>query len=150
MLIFKRTSSDDLDFQKLIILLDQDLKVRNGDEDAFYAQYNKIDKIKNVVLCYFQSKPVGCGAFKEFNLTTVEIKRMFVLPEFRKKGIAGRILEELEVWAVELNFEVCVLETGLMQPEAIGLYHKSGYANIPNYGPYENAINSVCMKKLIR
>jgi GNAT superfamily N-acetyltransferase len=72
---------------------------------------------------------------------------MFVRPEYRGKGIAGSILKELETWAGELGFEKVILETGKAQPEAIGLYTKSGYAIIPNYGQYEQVENSVCMTK---
>ncbi len=73
---------------------------------------------------------------------------MFVRLEQRGRGIAKSILSELEMWASELNFSGCILETGLKQPEAIALYQKSGYETIPNYGQYNGVENSVCMKKL--
>ena len=149
MISLKRKTSDDLDFQNLVALLDQDLKVRDGKDHSFYAQFNAIDKIRNVVVYYLESNPVGCGAFKEFDENTVEIKRMFVLPDFRGQGIAFTILKELELWAAEIKYSICVLETGKKQPEAIGLYQKAGYMTIPNYGQYENVENSVCMKKRI-
>lgn len=72
---------------------------------------------------------------------------MFVLPEFRGQGIAGRVLRELERWAVELGFEKLILETGKAMPEAIRLYSKNGYTPIPNYGQYKNIESSVCMHK---
>lgn len=147
--VFKRTTSDDSDFQSLVILLDQDLKIRDGDEHHFFAQFNKLDSIRNVVVYYSDSIPVGCGAFKKYDAQSVEIKRMFVKKEFRRKGIAEKILKELEQWAKESGFSECVLETGKRQPEAIRLYQKSGYEKIPNYGQYENVENSVCMKKII-
>lgn len=74
---------------------------------------------------------------------------MFVRPELRGRGIAGEILKELEIWANELNFSECILETGIKQPEAIALYRKSGYETIPNYGQYIGVENTVCMKKAI-
>jgi putative acetyltransferase len=74
---------------------------------------------------------------------------MYTLPEFRGKGIAAMVLHELEKWAAELSFEKCVLETGKRQPEAIGLYTKSGYKTIPNYGQYARIENSVCFEKAI-
>ena len=149
MTLIKKTNSNNFDFQVLVNLLDADLKVRDGDEHAFFAQYNKIDSLKNVVVCYVDDTPVGCGAFKEFDKTAVEIKRMFVQPAFRGKGIAKMVLNELEMWAKELNYIACVLETGKRQPEAIRLYTKAGYILIPNYGQYENVETSVCFKKLI-
>ncbi|PVY39896.1 GNAT family N-acetyltransferase [Pontibacter virosus] len=147
MLYLKRTDSDDPDFVALVKLLDADLAIRDGEEHAFYAQYNKIDKIKHVVLAYENGKALGCGAIKEYEPGTVEVKRMYVQPAGRGQGIASQVLAELEAWACELSFEKCILETGLKQPEAIGLYKKNGYQLIPNYGQYAGVENSVCFEK---
>lgn len=145
-----RTDSDDSAFRELVVLLDRDLQIRDGDEHSFYAQFNKIDKIRHVVVAADEKgAAVGCGAIKEYEKGTAEIKRMFVRPERRGRGIAGEILAALEVWASELGFSQCVLETGLKQPEAVGLYQKSGYETIPNYGQYAGVENSVCMRKSI-
>lgn len=144
-----RTNSENSDFQELVALLDQDLQIRDGDEHSFYAQFNKIDKIRHVVVAYAHGEAVGCGAIKEYSAGVAEIKRMFVRPEKRGRGIAGRILAELETWAKELNYSECILETGVKQPEAIRLYQKSGYEKIPSYGQYLNVENSVCLKKSI-
>lgn len=144
-----RTDSDNLDFRELVGLLDRELQIRDGAEHSFYAQFNKIDKIREVVVAYENNHAVGCGAFKEFAPQVAEIKRMYVLENMRGRGIAGEILKELENRAKELNFMECVLETGLKQPEAIALYQKSGYEIIPNYGQYEGIENSVCMRKVI-
>ena len=146
----KRTTSDDSDFQNLVTLLDQYLIIVDGDQHSFYDQYNKIDAIKNVVVYYDGDEPVGCGAFKEFDNKTAEIKRMFVKKDFRGKGIAAAILKELEQWAAELNYTTTILETGKKQLEAIHLYQKAGYIIIPNFGQYANVENSVCMKKSIQ
>ena len=145
----KRTTSADVDFQSLVKLLDADLAMRDGDEHGFYAQYNGIAHLQNVVVYYMEEIPVGCGAFKPYDKTRVEIKRMYVLPDYRGKGIAQIVLKELEKWAAELNYKACLLETGKKQPEAIRLYEKSGYRLMPNYGQYENVENSVCMTKMI-
>ena len=150
MLTLKRTTSDHTDFIELVAHLDAYLRIMDGAEHFFYAQYNKIDKLRQVVLCYSGDTAIGCGAFKEYGEDTVEIKRMFVLPEFRGKGAAAAILKELEIWATELNYSKAVLETGRKQLEAIGLYQKLGYSLIPNYGQYENIENSICMKKTIQ
>ena len=142
-----RTDSDNADFRELVVLLDQDLQIRDGDEHSFYAQFNKIDKIRHVLVAYEDGVAVGCGAIKEYVSGVAEIKRMFVRAERRGRGIAQSILVELESWASELNFTECILETGWKQPEAIRLYQKSGYAIIPNYGQYQGVENSVCMRK---
>lgn len=150
MISFLRTSSNNTDFRDLVTLLDQDLKTRDGEDHNFYAQFNKIENIRHAIVCYIEDQPIGCGAFKEFDPQSVEIKRMFVLPAFRGKGIGVSILKELESWAAELNYPSCVLETGKKQPEAIRLYQKAGYRIIKNYGQYENVANSVCMTKSLR
>ena len=145
-----KTDSENEDFRRLVRELDADLKTRDGEEHTFYSQFNKIDRIKYVVVAYVNNKAVGCGAIKEYSAEAVEVKRMYVQPDKRGQGIASILLKALETWAVELNYVKCVLETGKKQPEAIGLYHKNGYAVIPNYGQYENVENSVCFEKLIR
>ncbi len=145
-----RTVSDDLDFRKLVAMLDEDLAIRDGDEHAFYDQFNKVENIRHVIVCYADNKAVGCGAFKPWDEKKVEIKRMFVLPEHRGQGTGLAILKELEFWAAELSFSECILETGKKQPEAIRLYEKAGYVITENYGQYVNVENSVCMRKVIR
>ncbi|WP_207433676.1 GNAT family N-acetyltransferase [Sabulibacter ruber] len=142
-----RTDSSNKDFVDLVFLLDADLHVRDGDDHSFYAQFNKINHIKHVVVAYHKMVPVGCGAIKAYSPDTMEVKRMFVLPEFRGQGIAGQVLQELERWAAEMEYQNLILETGKAQPEAIRLYTKSGYTVIPNYGQYANIENSVCMTK---
>lgn len=144
-----RTNSDNTDFRELVALLDKDLAVRDGDEHAFYAQFNKVDAIREVVVAYQNEKPIGCGAIKPFSATAAEVKRMFVHPDSRKQGVAAKILTELENWALTLGFATCVLETGKKQPEAIALYQKVGYQITPNYGQYIGVANSVCMSKVI-
>lgn len=150
MLNILRTNSENQDFINLVKLLDEDLAKRDGIDHPFYAQYNKINKIKYVVLAYESEKPLGCGAIKEYEHGIMEVKRMYVLPESRNKGVAARILLELENWARELAYSKCILETGKRQPEAIGLYKKSGYKLIPNYGQYAEVENSVCFEKVIK
>jgi len=144
-----RTTSENTGFRKLVVLLDEVLRSRDGEDHNFYVQHNTLDKINHVVVCYQDNTAIGCGAFKEFDSNTVEIKRMFVHPDYRGKGIASTVLKELEIWASEFNYSNCVLETGKNNPEAISLYIKSGYTIISNYGQYQNVDTSVCLKKLL-
>ena len=149
MINIKRTNSDDIDFINLVALLDQDLAIRDGEDHAFYNQFNKTDKIKHAVVYYENDIPVGCGAFRAKQSDKTEIKRMYVHPDHRKKGIASAVLKELEIWAKEVGYTYTILETGKNQPEAINLYQKQLYTIIPNYPPYEAIDNSVCMKKTL-
>jgi putative acetyltransferase len=142
-----RTDSDHHDFIELVKRLDADLAERDGNDHSFYAQFNKIDKIRHAVVAYEDGQPMGCGAIKEYSPNSMEVKRMYTLPVGRGKGIASKVLKELEIWAAELSYEKCVLETGKRQPEAIALYKKNGYKIIPNYGQYAGIENSVCFEK---
>lgn len=147
MLTTLRTNSEHADFIGLVRKLDEDLAIRDGNEHSFYAQFNKIDLIKNVVIVYENNLPVACGAIKKYDPETMEVKRMFTLSESRGKGIASVVLTELEQWAKELAYSKCILETGKRQPEAIRLYEKNGYSRIPNYGQYAEVENSMCFEK---
>jgi GNAT superfamily N-acetyltransferase len=147
MITIVRTNSDNIHFQELVKALDIDLRIRDGEDHAFFAQFNKIDMIKYVVVAYENDIAVGCGAIKEYASQIMEVKRMYVKEEKRAKGIATMVLQELEKWCTELNFEKCILETGLAQPEAIRLYTKNNYQRIPNYGQYEHVATSVCFEK---
>lgn len=142
-----RTDSENHDFIQLIKHLDADLAEKDGRDHSFYAQFNKIDKIKYVVVAYEKVKPIGCGALKEYSTNIMEVKRMYTLPESRGKGIATKVLIELEVWANELFYKKCILETGKRQPEPIELYKKNGYKLITNFGQYAKIENSVCFEK---
>ncbi len=144
-----RTDSDNKDFIQLVGLLDAELAVLDGDEHTFYAQLNKTDKIKHVIIAYENDKPISCGAIREYSPTIMEVKRMYTIPGNRGKGIATKILNELEKWASELAYQKCILETGKRQPDAIWLYQKNGYKTIPNYGKYVEMENSVCFEKKI-
>lgn len=144
-----RTDSTNSDFQKLVKSLDATLAEYNGENDDFFAQYNKIDTIKNCIVVYIDTIPAACGAFKPFSEDTVEIKRMFTNPEFRKKGLGSAIVKELENWASELNFKKAVLETSQDLKSAISVYEKSGFYRIPNYGQYIGIEQSVCYEKVL-
>jgi putative acetyltransferase len=144
-----RTNSDNKDFIELVKQLDHELWKRYGEEQSFFDRFNKLDSIKHVVVAYQDSKPIGCGAFKEYEKSIAEIKRMYVAADVRGLGIAGKILTDLETWAAELMYSECILETGVEQPEAIRLYEKSGYKVIPNFGQYAGVTVSVCMGKKV-
>ena len=149
MITFKRTNSTDDDFQNLVRLLDKDLAQKNGDKNDFFAQFNTIDLIKNVIIAFENNQAVACGAMKQYDSETMEIKRMFVLPSHRGRAIGYSILSKLENWALELGFKKTVLETGDKMTEAISLYKKAGYEIIPNYEPYINETSSICFNKIL-
>ncbi len=145
-----RTNSDHPDFINLVKDLDAYLKIVDGDDHEFYNQFNNIDVLKHTVIAYVDNQPVGCGAFKAFNNSSVEIKRMYTSPIARNKGIASAILKDLEDWAKELNIKSTLLETGLKQTEAVKFYKKNNYKIIPNFGQYAGVENSVCFLKELK
>lgn len=144
-----RTNSSNKDFQELVTKLDKDLAIRDGESHSFFSQFNKVDKINHVIIAYLEEKPVGCGAIKHYSYTKMEVKRMYVNPDFRGNRIAVKILNELENWTIELGYERCILETGLKQPEAIALYERCDYRRIENYDQYKDIEESVCYEKIL-
>lgn len=144
-----RTDSSNIGFQYLVSLLDATLADHNGDDHNFFDQFNKIDTIKNCIVISVDTIPAACGAFKEISEGTVEIKRMYTHPDFRKRGLASAIVEELENWARELGFKKAVLETSIDLKNAISVYEQSGFYRIPNYGQYANIESSVCYEKVL-
>ncbi len=148
MTTFKRTTASDPDFQKLIVDLDKEFWVRYPDTQQNFAPFNYVDERARVVLAFAEDEPVGCGCFRPMKEEhTLEIKRMYVVPHHRSKGIGKLVLKQLEQWGAEEGFRVAMLETGIKQPEAIAAYEKSGYVRIPNYEPYVNIAESICMTK---
>lgn len=145
-----RSDSTHADFRALVALLDADLALRDGEEHAFYHQYNGIQGLDRAVVLYEESVPVGCGALKVFSRDALEIKRMYTHPDFRGRGVAGKVLQELEQWGAQDGFGRLVLETGKRNPEAVALYQKYGYTRIPNFGPYKGVANSLCFEKHLK
>ncbi|WP_158979390.1 GNAT family N-acetyltransferase [Cellulophaga sp. L1A9] len=146
-MILLKTNATNKDFIALIKALDAYLKVTDGEEHDFYNQFNGLEDLSHVLVVYNNNAPIGCGAIKHFTDTTFEIKRMYVKPDFRGKGVASKILNALEQWSRDLKYTSCILETGTRQLEAIALYHKNHYEIIPNYGPYKEVENSICFRK---
>lgn len=146
MITLKRTTSDDSEFKKLSAIFDEYLIDIDGEERDFFAFYNNLH-LDYVLVVYENENAVGCGGFKKFDDHTAEIKRMFVHPDHRGKGIASLILKELEIWAHELHYNGFVLETSPKLEAAVALYQKTGYKIIPNFGQYIGVENSICMKK---
>lgn len=149
MIKIERTNSDNIEFRKLVAELDLDLNDINGSEQSEYDQHNIIDYIDTVVMVYKDNKAVACGAFKEIDNKSVELKRIFVQKQFRGLGISRKLVNELEIWATELGYKEVILETGIKQDAAIGLYKSAGYKVTHNFDPYIDMPNSVCMGKRI-
>ena len=133
-------------FIGLITCLDAELIKRYGAAQAAYQPHNVIDS-GEAIIASENGFHVGCGCFRPYDEDTVEIKRMYVRPEYRGRGVARELLIRLESCAKKKGYRSAVLETGRGQPEAIRLYEKSGYVRIPNYASYADMPESICFKK---
>ncbi|MET7255945.1 GNAT family N-acetyltransferase [Dyadobacter jiangsuensis] len=146
---FIRTTSDNPDFQNLTSELDDELcRIYNTNKED-YEEYNRITGLPTVILAYANGIAIACGCFKQFDAHRLELKRMFVKPGFRGKGIASMMVDELEKWGKELGYGTMILETGKGQPDAIALYRKLGYTDIPHFGEFPEESRSVCLGKMI-
>lgn len=148
MIALRRTNADHHDFKALVQLLNAELARRDG-ADHPLSRFNNTDKIKYVLMAYDKDIPIACGAIQAYDAQRMEIKRMFVRPENRGKGIAKKILEGLELWTKELSYHRCILLTGSRQPEANRLYAASGYRAMPKYGEAADIIDSRCFEKVL-
>lgn len=150
MLSFKRTNCENPDFKYLTNLLDLALCDLYGTKQEDYEEYNKIIDLHTIVIAHFNETAIGCGCFRQHNNDTIEIKRMFVLPEHRGGGVATKILIELESWAESLGNVHAILETGKEQIEAIAMYQRMGYRSIGPYNSNDALEISRCFGKSLK
>jgi ADP-ribose pyrophosphatase YjhB (NUDIX family) len=141
------TESKNNDFISLTAQLDDDLNQRYGKLQTQYNKHNNLDYINGTVIIYKNEIPVACGAFKEHDAKSIELKRIFVKKEYRRQGLSKLIVHELEIIGKGKGYTSAYLETGINQPEAINLYRSSGYITTPNFEPYIGNKNSICMRK---
>ncbi|KAA0990088.1 GNAT family N-acetyltransferase [Dyadobacter aurulentus] len=145
-----RTNSDNPDFKKLTDKLDDELCLIYNTKKEDFEEYNRIVDLDTVVLAYEDKKVTGCGCFKTLNDATIELKRMYVEPEFRGRGIASALVAEIEKWAMEKGYHSAFLETGNGQPQAIALYRKLGYSQVTDLMQYAVSDYSVCLQKELK
>lgn len=146
---FEHTDGRNKDFIVLCHALDDFLNAIAGGEKnrAQYVPYNAIDDIRDVIVAYDADKAIGCAGFKRYDEECAEVKRVFIREEYRGYGISKRLMDCLEHAARSRGFSCLVLESGEPLAAAMALYRSIGYKTIPNYGPYVDMPESVCMKK---
>ena len=144
------------DAQALIGRLNAELAARYGPEDDGSSEFSPADvRVPRAafVVARLNGRPVGCGAIRPMKEPgfedSAEIKRMYVMPDARGKGLGGAILTRLEELARGFGYARTVLETGTAQPEALRLYERSGYGRIPSFGPYAEDPRSVCFARVL-
>jgi GNAT superfamily N-acetyltransferase len=138
--------------QQLILALNAELEERYPEEGANHFRLDAAEVSDGrgaFLVAYLDGRPVGCGAVRRNEPEVAEIKRMYVVPEARGRGIARHVLNELEAEARRLGVRRVVLETGLRQAEALALYRRAGFVEIPLFGEYLDSPLSVCMEKTL-
>ena len=149
---FKRTDGKDKDFIENCRLLDMDLdrRVAKKIERDKYKKYNQLDEIKEVIVVYEDGKAIGGGAIRRYDDENIELKRVFIHTEYQGRGIGSRLVSLLIEWAMELGYKRMILETGELLAESCAIYKKLDFQVIPNYGPYVDMPESLCMAKELK
>lgn len=138
--------------QSLIAALNVELLGRYPEEGACHFQLDAHEVAEGqgaFLIAYRSGKPVGCGAIRRIELQVGEIKRMYVAPSERGRGVGRAILDTLETEARALRLSRLMLETGVRQSEAQALYRRAGFSQIPPFGEYVHSPLSICLAKAI-
>jgi GNAT superfamily N-acetyltransferase len=141
---------DSTDAQRLIAALDAHLASRYSAEQRFGPNLRPqqiAPGLGTFVIARAEGRAVGCGAVRRLDEMSAEVKRMYVEPELRGRGIAKLILDHLEAAALVMGIRRLVLETGINQAEAIGLYRRMGFDPVRCWGEYADVLTSVCFEK---
>ena len=136
----------------LVDALGAELLERYGEPDADPDHLTAADLAPPhgaFVVAWVGSTAAGCGGLRRYDDRVGELKRMYVTPDRRGEGVARAVLAALEDRARRLGYGRLVLETGVRQPEAIGLYESSGYVEIERYGFYRSAPLSRCFARTL-
>lgn len=149
---YVRTDGKNEDFIENCRLLDMDLDRRVGRQikREKYEKFNQLDEIREAIVVFDHGRAVGGGAIRRYDDENVELKRVFVQNEYQGQGIGSRLVSLLIEWAAQLGYRRMILETGELLAESCAVYKKLGFEVIPNYGPYADMPESLCMAKTIQ
>jgi GNAT superfamily N-acetyltransferase len=134
--------------QHLIERVQQEYVVRYGGRDAAAVDPAEFSPPLGLFLvAEVDGVPAGCGGWRAQGQGTAELKRMYVEPAFRRRGIAALVLAELERTAAAAGIGHLLLNSGQRQPEALALYARAGYLPAPGYGVYADSPDAVFLGK---
>jgi GNAT superfamily N-acetyltransferase len=141
---------DDPDVSRLVAAVQAEYVVRYGGPDAAAVEPGEFEPPNGLFLVgVLDQEPVVTGAWRWIDDGVAEIKRMYVVPGARRRGLARRILAELEASALAAGAQRVVLNTGDQQPEAIALYESSGYLPAEGFGHYACAPGAIFYGKAL-
>ncbi len=129
--------------------LDAFFYARYGEATLKYSWYHDMSKLACAAVAYLEDKPIGCCCWKPMDAATAEIKRMFVQPECRRRGVAMQLIAQIEAHAAASGCHRAVLETGADMDGAIAAYERMGYQRCTGFGDFVNDTGVVCMEKEI-
>ena len=146
---YKWTDGSDEDFQRFYLATEEYYSSIVGGEQnrTGFIPYNISESVRTVVIAYIDDIPVGCAGLKPYNENDVEIKRVWVEPQYRRHYIAADMMKMIEETARRMLFKRTVLQTREAMTEAVSLYEKLGYYRISNYPPYDRLEGAVCYAK---
>ena len=144
-----KTDGKDKDFIENCRLLDIELDRRVGKkiQRDKYTKYNQLDEIREAVAVYADNRLAGGGAIRRYDDKNMELKRVFVHPQYQGRWIGTRLVSMLMEWAAQLGYQRMILETGELLAESCAVYKKLGFQVTENYGPYRDMPESLCMAK---
>nr|WP_297274407.1 GNAT family N-acetyltransferase [uncultured Agathobaculum sp.] len=141
--------AENADFLALVQQLDEYYFQVVGEVHRRYAKYNDPHLLDARMVVYQEGEPAGCGAWKKIDEQTAEIKRIFVAPDFRRQGVASKLICALERDAAAHGYTRAILETARTTDDSAALYHKLGFREISYYGSPAGAENCRCFEKML-
>lgn len=112
-----------------------------------FIPFNISDAIHDVIIAYMDGIAIACAGLKKYSETDVEVKRVWVEPEYRGNHIASDLMKRIECKAKEQGYQRTILQTREIMTDAVGLYKKLEYHQILNYPPYDKMDGAICFAK---
>lgn len=140
-------TAENQDYAMLAQKLDEYYFELVGDVQLRYAEANHPKNFACLAVVYEQDAPIACGCWKAVDEQTAEIKRIYVLPAYRRKGAASMIVKALEKDLLHTGRRHIILETARTTPDSAALYSSLGYQIVDYYGSPAGAENCLCFEK---
>jgi GNAT superfamily N-acetyltransferase len=146
--VLRAVPYDDPVARTLVARVQQEYVIRyGGPDEAVVDPAEFVPPAGLFLVAEVDGVPAGCGAWRVHADGTVEVKRVYVEPAYRRRGLAQGLMAELERTAAAAGHRSVVLNTGNRQPEALALYAALGYTPVAGYGVYAEAPGAVFLGK---